>query len=377
MLDEDLTIVRDLASEIFGGRAEVERVRHVELHEGGHDSALWSSLTESGTRRRRAARSGWRRRSGHARTGHPRRTAGPPGRPGPSDRRGGRRCVPVGGLGRPGFNARRGSPHSWTAPTSWPAHGRRMAAVTSCEPLLILAPMVPGVCRAAFIAVPAAGIAAGLLVPARLPGGDTVVVVIPLELRGDADLSGSRHRSRQLGDRRARSSLQCPTALHSTATARQSRSLTVQRLRVAQAAVQVGVAEEALAMTAAYTSSRHQFGRPLSTNQGVAIRAADAYLDTEAVRLTCQRAAWLLDGHDDAPTAPAVLVASMWAARAGLRVVHATQHLHGGMGADLDYPIHRYFQWGRQAAFTLGTAASLAAELGAVLTDATRIGAPA
>ena len=30
--------------------------------------------------------------------------------------------------------------------------------------------------------------------------------------------------------------------------------------------------------------------------------------------------------------------------RRGQRVVHITQHLHGGMGADVDYPVHRYFR---------------------------------
>ena len=33
---------------------------------------------------------------------------------------------------------------------------------------------------------------------------------------------------------------------------------------------------------------------------------------------------------------------------AGSATVHATQHLHGGIGADITYPIHRYFLWGKQ-----------------------------
>ena len=38
----------------------------------------------------------------------------------------------------------------------------------------------------------------------------------------------------------------------------------------------------------------------------------------------------------------------------GQRAVHATQHLHGGMGADISYPIHRYFLWGKQIELLLG-----------------------
>ncbi|MFD2470457.1 acyl-CoA dehydrogenase family protein [Amycolatopsis silviterrae] len=152
---------------------------------------------------------------------------------------------------------------------------------------------------------------------------------------------------------------------------------TLRRLRVALAAVSVGVCAQALSTTAKYTSERVQFGRPLSTNQAVALRAADAYLDTEAIRVCTQRAAWLMDEGREDEAEIAAVVAKWWASRGGLRVVHATQHLHGGIGADVDYPIHRYFLWGRQLAFTLGTADALAAELGDRLPSAPPIGAPA
>ncbi len=124
------------------------------------------------------------------------------------------------------------------------------------------------------------------------------------------------------------------------------RDWTLRRARVALAALATGVCEEALAMTAKYTSERVQFGRPLSTNQAVAVRAADAYLDTESTRLTTHRAAWLMDSGVESEAEAAALVAKWWASRGGLRVVHATQHMHGGIGADVDYPIHRYFLWG-------------------------------
>ena len=49
-------------------------------------------------------------------------------------------------------------------------------------------------------------------------------------------------------------------------------------------------------------------------------------------------------------------VASWFAAEAGQRAVFATQHLHGGIGADISYPIHRYFLWGKQIELMLGPA---------------------
>lgn len=140
-----------------------------------------------------------------------------------------------------------------------------------------------------------------------------------------------------------------------------------ERARVGLCALQVGVAEEAVRMAAGYTSQRRQFGRPLSTFQGVALRAADAYIDTEAMRATMWQAAWRLSEGLDATAE--VLVAKWWAAEAGQRVVHATQHLHGGIGADVDYPIHRYFLWGKQIENMLGGASAQLARLGRVLAE--------
>ena len=61
------------------------------------------------------------------------------------------------------------------------------------------------------------------------------------------------------------------------------------------AAMQLGVCEEAIRLAAEYTSEREQFGKSLSTNQGVALRAADAYITIEAIRATLWQAAWRLD----------------------------------------------------------------------------------
>jgi acyl-CoA dehydrogenase len=136
------------------------------------------------------------------------------------------------------------------------------------------------------------------------------------------------------------------------------------------AAIQVGVCEAALYMAAEYTNGRTQFGRPLASFQGAQMRAADAYIDTEAIRVTTLQAAWKLDAGRDA-TAD-VLVAKWWASEAGQHAVHMTQHLHGGMGADVDYPVHRYFLWGKQIEDTLGGASAQLARLGRALAEATR-----
>ncbi len=128
-------------------------------------------------------------------------------------------------------------------------------------------------------------------------------------------------------------------------------------------ATMAGVAGRAVELIGAYTTERHQFGVPIATFQAVAHRAADAYIDAAAVRDTAWRAAWFL--ATGRPTADALDVAKFWAAEGGQRVVHAAQHLHGGIGVDRDYPLHRYFLWAKVLELTLGGATERLAALGA------------
>jgi acyl-CoA dehydrogenase len=143
-----------------------------------------------------------------------------------------------------------------------------------------------------------------------------------------------------------------------------------QRWFAALASTAAGAADGAVRLTASYTSQREQFEKPLSTFQSVALKAADAYLDATAIRSVARQAAWKLDSADRNSGEDAtleVLTAAWWAAEAGQHAVHITQHLHGGMGADITYPVHRYFLWGKQIELLLGGASALLAELGEVL----------
>src|SRR5437763_1801508 len=141
----------------------------------------------------------------------------------------------------------------------------------------------------------------------------------------------------------------------------------VQRATAALCAIQLGVCEQALKMTAEYTSTREQFERPLAAFQAVAQRAADAYIDTEGVRLTAWQAVWRL--AEGLPASNELAVAEFWASEGGQRAVHAAQHLHGGIGVDVDYPLHRYFLWAKQCELTLGSATPQLVKLGKSLAD--------
>lgn len=140
---------------------------------------------------------------------------------------------------------------------------------------------------------------------------------------------------------------------------------TAERAITALAAMQVGVLEEGLRRTAQYTGERQQFGRPMASFQAVAHRAADGYIDVEALRSAYWLALWRLSAG--LPAGQEVRAAKWWCCEAGHRVSHTGQHLHGGIGSDVDYPIHRYFLWAKQIEFTMGGANRQLAELGAML----------
>ena len=210
-------------------------------------------------------------------------------------------------------------------------------------------------------AVPYAQHAARIIVPARLDKGEIALFAV------DPTAAGVTLEVVDTTDRQPAAHVVLDT--HVTDEARFGHGgafsdLTL-RYMVACCAVHLGVAEGSLALTAEHVRTRQQFGKPLSSFQAVGQRAADAYITTEALRVTTMNAAWRLAEH--LPAERDVFVAAYWASEGGQQVALAGQHLHGGIGADVDYPVHRYFQWSSQLANTLGTGSSHLARLGGLI----------
>jgi len=134
------------------------------------------------------------------------------------------------------------------------------------------------------------------------------------------------------------------------------------RALVGLCAIQLGVCERALRIAATYTTQREQFGRSIGSFQAVQQRMADAFIDVEAIRWTTWHAAWLI--AQGRPADRAARIAKFWAADAGARVVATTQHVHGGIGIDISYPLHRYFLWVKHNELSLGSATQQLAVLG-------------
>jgi 3-oxocholest-4-en-26-oyl-CoA dehydrogenase beta subunit len=216
-------------------------------------------------------------------------------------------------------------------------------------------------------AVPAAPQADLFLVPAAVSGGATVFLVSPSD-------AGVAVEPQQLTDFASAGrvvldgvALDEDRVLGGAEVA----DWLVSRATVGLCALQCGVIERALEMTAEHARTRVQFGRPIGSFQAVAQRLADAHIDVEAARLTMWQAAWLLScGRDAAEADVAVATAKFWAADAGHRVAHTAVHVHGGLGIDTSAPVHRYFTAAKNHEFALGGATAQLRRIGAALARA-------
>ena len=217
-------------------------------------------------------------------------------------------------------------------------------------------------------AVPFAHVAGALVVPARTADGRVVVGVVSTD---DASVSLERaettNRAIHPHVTFAGTMVTAEDLLGGESNGRAVLDAMLAWAQTGLALIQVGVGEAALRQTAEHLNERTQFGRTLSSFQGTMLRAADAGIDLEAIRVTAWQAAWRLDAG--LPAAEAVLIAKWQAADRGQRVVHATQHLHGGTGADIGYPIHRYFLWGKQIELELGGPSLQLSRLGSLIAE--------
>jgi len=198
-----------------------------------------------------------------------------------------------------------------------------------------------------------ADLAERILVPARTDDGSTVVLLVDPKAAG-VRLGVQRGTNGQplwlldLDD----APVGAGDTLAGPSDGAKALDFIVDRTTLAICAVEYGIAEQALFMTANYARERKQFGVPIGVFQGVTQRVGDAYIDVQAMRSTMWQACWRLDRGLEAKKELAV--AKFFASEAGARVVAAAQHVHGGMGFDRDYPLYRYFMTSKHLEFTLG-----------------------
>lgn len=367
-LDEDLQALGGLAAEIFDGKADTDRVRAIEVSETRIDDVLWQSLAQAGLLGLNIAEE-----HGGAGLGFDALAV--------VLEEQGRHVAPV-----PLWSsavaaeaiARFGSAEQQAALLPGTAAGESRVALAleeydGAEPAAPLTTatatadgdgfrltgvkaVVPSLAGAQHALVSAtAPDGAGLFLVDLTAGGVSTAVseTTTYDLAGELTLDGA-------------------PAVAVGRPGDQALAVTLRLGAIALAAVQVGVTDGAMRLAASYLSEREQFGRPLGSFQAVQHQLADCWIDIDSMRVTLWQAL-VADADDTLGTDPlraaerAGLVAKWWCDQGGLDVVHRTQHVHGGMGIDTDYAVHRHFLWGKQISSTLGGSSAALASLGTLL----------
>ena len=124
---------------------------------------------------------------------------------------------------------------------------------------------------------------------------------------------------------------------------------------IALAAEQIGVAQQALDLTLAYTAQRVQFGQPVARFQALKHRCAQMLVALETARSAVYGAACIADTEPDPPTllfhAAHALGESTDAA---LLCTRESIQLHGGVGFTWEYDPHLYFRRAQASSHRLG-----------------------
>ena len=145
---------------------------------------------------------------------------------------------------------------------------------------------------------------------------------------------------------------------------------------IALSAEQAGAAARALELTAGYTGSRVQFGRPIASFQAIQHRLAEMHVLAESARALSYRAAQVADaairGGD--PSAAADLPALAAAAKAYCSEALGTVagemiQLHGAIGVTWEHDAHRYLKRAHGSAQLFGPPSAHLARIASAILD--------
>lgn len=112
--------------------------------------------------------------------------------------------------------------------------------------------------------------------------------------------------------------------------------------RIGIAAQALGIAEEAIDLSANYMKERVQFGKPIAALQGLQWYLAEMATKTEAAKWLIYRAASLKD--NGLPYSTEAAMAKLNASENARFVTNLALQIHGGYGYMRDYPLERMYR---------------------------------
>ena len=114
------------------------------------------------------------------------------------------------------------------------------------------------------------------------------------------------------------------------------------RERIACAAMTLGTGQAALDYAVAYAKEREQFGVPIGSFQAIRHRLADAHVRLRQARLLTLRAAWL--EAKGLSSTRAASMAKVWATEACVDVAGDGMRVLGGYSYTMEHPMQRYLR---------------------------------
>lgn len=112
--------------------------------------------------------------------------------------------------------------------------------------------------------------------------------------------------------------------------------------RISIAALSLGIAKGAFEAALKYSKERVQFGKPISSFQGISFKLADMATEIEASELLTHKAAFLK--NEGRTSTKISSMAKMFASEVCVKVANEAVQIHGGYGYTKDFPVEKFYR---------------------------------
>ncbi len=112
--------------------------------------------------------------------------------------------------------------------------------------------------------------------------------------------------------------------------------------RISIAALSQGISKGAYEAALKYSKERVQFGKPISSFQGISFKLSDMATEIQASELLTHKAASMKNNGEKVTTMGAM--AKMYASEACVRISNEAVQIHGGYGYIKEYPVEKFYR---------------------------------
>jgi alkylation response protein AidB-like acyl-CoA dehydrogenase len=112
--------------------------------------------------------------------------------------------------------------------------------------------------------------------------------------------------------------------------------------RISIAALSLGIAKGAFNAALKYSKERVQFGKPISSFQGISFKLAEMATEIEASELLIHKASF--EKNNNRPMTKLSAMCKMYASEVCVRVANESVQIHGGYGYIKEFPAEKFYR---------------------------------